>query len=120
MQGVGVSDAFLTISTIGSGIVLTILPSPSSRQSRGRSPSDGSRGTRGPVAAFTQMGDAAAKLCAFCRSPLEVERELPATAMSNKLRYFSCRSCGAGEWQAGEEAVSTDVVGRTDDGDSSK
>ena len=58
------------------------------------------RGTHRRRGALTQMATEVEKLCAFCRTPMQLERELPSTAESHTLRYFMCGSCGAGEWQA--------------------
>jgi hypothetical protein len=45
------------------------------------------------------MGDISEALCAFCNAVMRLAQDLPETADSAGLRYFSCDSCGAGEWR---------------------
>jgi len=39
-------------------------------------------------------------LCAFCGALMSLARDLPATAQSHALHFFSCDTCGSSELRA--------------------
>ena len=43
------------------------------------------------------MGDIGDLVCAFCGSLMGLNREMPASALTHAMRFFSCDTCGASE-----------------------